>query len=159
LAGYPLTSFYFHVAISGAGGADAAFQEVSGLGSEWDVEEVREGGENAFVHRLPTRVKRQNLVLKRGAVDHETALFVWCAKTFEQGLGARIIRNNIVVKLLDPDGAPVLKWSFWGAWPVKLDISGFNAKESEVAIETLEFAYQSMDFGYTKGASKQAKAG
>ena len=51
----PYQTFNFAVEIEGllVGG----FTEVSGLESEVEVEEYREGGVNGFVHKLPVRTK------------------------------------------------------------------------------------------------------
>ena len=42
------------------------FTEVSGLQVEVGVETVAEGGQNGFVHKLPSRMTWPNLVLRRG---------------------------------------------------------------------------------------------
>ena len=42
------------------------FTEVSGLNAEIEVMSFNEGGRNDYVHKLPTRMKHPNLVLKRG---------------------------------------------------------------------------------------------
>src|SRR5918995_6928649 len=42
------------------------FMEVSGLSSELETMTYNEGGRNDRVHKLPTRMKHPNLVLKRG---------------------------------------------------------------------------------------------
>jgi hypothetical protein len=47
---YPLPAFYFKVTFSAKGDEDAAFQEVSGIGSQIETEPYAEGGENRFVH-------------------------------------------------------------------------------------------------------------
>ena len=44
----------------------AGFSEVSGLQAETEVEEVREGGVNDYVYKLPKGTKYQNLTLKKG---------------------------------------------------------------------------------------------
>jgi len=152
LAHYPLTSFYFTVAIHGVDSEDSAFQDVSGFSAEREIEEVAEGGENGFVHRLPKRVRHQNLVLKRGLVDHATALFRWCARALESDLHEAMTTQDIVVSLLDPDARPIVRWSFVRAWPVKMEVAAFNARESEVAIETLEFSFQSVRRAYVAQA-------
>ena len=41
---YPLPAFHFKLVFTQAPGKDTAFQEVSGIGSEIDVQEVAEGG-------------------------------------------------------------------------------------------------------------------
>ena len=53
-----------------------AFTEVSGLAVTIDVEDVAEGGQNAYTHKLLGRMKWPNLVLKRGVTD-TNALFDW----------------------------------------------------------------------------------
>ena len=47
-----------------------------GLAVEVEVKEYNEGGINDYVHKLPTRIKYPNLVLKRG-VTYEDALLDW----------------------------------------------------------------------------------
>ena len=42
------------------------FMEVSGLSAEIETMTYNEGGKNDAVHKLPTRMKHPNLVLKRG---------------------------------------------------------------------------------------------
>ena len=61
----PPPVFAFRVDIDGAE-SDTSFQEVSGLEVQFETEDVVEGGQNRFVHRLPTRTKYSNLLLKRG---------------------------------------------------------------------------------------------
>ncbi|MEX2374508.1 MAG: phage tail protein, partial [Dehalococcoidia bacterium] len=57
-----------------------AFTEVSGLHVEVEkIHEIKEGGQNEFVHQFPGRLKWSNIVLKRGTTDN--ALFEWFQKT------------------------------------------------------------------------------
>ena len=49
--GYPLPAFYFKVTFSAKGDEDAAFQEVSGIGSQIETEPYAEGGENTFYEK------------------------------------------------------------------------------------------------------------
>lgn len=142
-AGYPLPAFYFRVKFAASGdAADTAFQEVSGIGVQIDTEDIVEGGENRFVHRLPKGVKYNNLVLKRGIAANSSPLVQWCIRVFEQGLDLTISPMTINVELLGNDGQPARSWSFVNAWPVSWQIEGFNASKNEVAIEKLELSYQ-----------------
>ncbi|HEX5793374.1 MAG TPA: phage tail protein [Rheinheimera sp.] len=142
---YPLAAFYFRVKFAATGdSADTAFQEVSGIGAQLETEEVTEGGENRFVHRLPKTVKYSNLVLKRGIADINSQLVKWCLKVFEQGLDSAITPMTMMVELLDSAGQPARSWSFVNAWPVSWQVEAFNAAKNEVAIEKLEFSYQYM---------------
>lgn len=155
VSSYPLASFYFSVNIYGTDRDDAAFLEASGFTTEREIQEVVEGGENRFVHRLPTKTKHGNLVLKRGLVGRSTALFSWCKTTMESDLQMAIRPKDIKVSLLDLKDNPLISWDFFRAWPVKIDVSNFNAKESEIAIETLEFAFAYLKRDYVSGNAGQ----
>ena len=142
---YPPVSFHFEVKVAGAMDAnDASFTEASGLDAERGIVEVVEGGENRFVHRLPDRGRCANLVLKRGVMVASSTLFDWCSESLESDLGKALKPRDIDVSLLDPEGSPLITWNFNKAWPVKWSIGTLNAKENEVAIETLEFSYSHM---------------
>ena len=53
-----------------------AFTEVTGLAVSVDVEELAEGGQNAYTHKLLGRMRWPNIVFKRGLTDSD-ALFTW----------------------------------------------------------------------------------
>ncbi len=139
---YPPVAFYFKLSFMDPSGAvDAAFKEVSGLTMEMETEEITEGGNNIFKHRVPTAVKFSNLVLKRGLVPKDSPLIDWCAKTLGGGLSEKIKTKNIVVSLLDENGDPLKAWSFANTWPVKWSASDLNTMANEVLIESIEFSY------------------
>lgn len=139
---YPPTGFYFRVSIDGMPEADSAFQEVTGLSVSVETQSVNEGGENRFVHQLPLRAKSERLVLKRG-LTVGSGLLTWCRKAVEE---FSFSPRTIYVFLLDPgrpDAAsnPLVAWQVVNAYPVKWSVSGFNAGESNIAVETIEIQY------------------
>lgn len=145
---YPPGAFYFTVQVLGSATAlallsdgDASFQEVSGIQSEWNVEEVVEGGENRFVHRLPRPAKYSNLLLKRGAASGDSFLVEWAGATIGSGLSLPIITQNLLVMLLNREGVPLIAWGFVNAYPVRWEVSPMDSMENKVLIETLEFSY------------------
>lgn len=139
---YPPTGFYFQLQFAGVKTTmDNAFQEVSGLSVEWDVEEVREGGQNLYKHKFPKVAQYSNLVLKRGFVSSNSALATWVATTFAEGLAKPIQPRDVQLSLLNGKDVALAVWSFQEAWPVKWSMSSFNSQENALAIETLEFAY------------------
>ncbi|MDF2177193.1 phage tail protein [Aliiglaciecola sp. CAU 1673] len=145
LSSYPVSAFHFKVAFAASMGmADTAFSEVSGIGSQFDTEDLVEGGENRFVHKLPKAVKHNNLVLKRGIADASSPLVHWCKEVFESGLSSVIVPMNIMVFLLNDQGIPVRAWSFANAYPLSWEIESFQSTKNEVAIEKLELSYQYM---------------
>ena len=138
-------AFSFTVSVGGATAQeDGAFQEVSGLEAEIELETVVEGGENRFVHRLPKAVKHPNLVLKRGIASDASQLVTWCRDVFEKDLAVAIAPRDVVVSLRDAEGDPLRSWSIGRAFPVKWSVGGFGAMKNEVAIETMEFAYTTL---------------
>lgn len=140
---YPPVAFHFRVRFSipsiPSGDSDVRFQQVSGLSVSLGVEDVKEGGENRYTHRLPTPAKYGSLVLKRGLLL-DSAVFKWIENAvtnfdFEPA--------EIHVDLLNDKHEPISSWTFTRAWPVKWQISDLKSTGNEVVIETLELAYAS----------------
>ena len=117
---------------------DFRFQEVSGLTVSMEMEAVKEGGENRFVHQLPVRSTYNELVLKRGKFLGSGILH-WCKNVIEN---FEFAPTNIMISLLNDDHLPLYNWYVINAIPKKLEISGFNAQSSEVVIETMTLSYQ-----------------
>jgi phage tail-like protein len=112
------------------------FAHCHGLSAEYEIEEYAEGGQNAFVHKLRGRMRYPNLVLSRG-ITHESGLMDWFLQTKQAGE-----RGNISVSLLGPDGKPVRRWGFEGAFPVRWEGPVLNARSHTAATETLEIAHR-----------------
>ena len=137
---YPPVGFHFivHFGFLDFKSDDTRFQEVSGLNAELGIEEVSEGGENRFSHRLPARGKYSNLILKRGLLT-DSKLIEWCKNAIEN---FEFKPATVDVILLNEDGQPVGdSYSFINAWPVKWSVSDFKAQENSIVVETLELAY------------------
>ena len=132
---YPPVGFHFKVDFEGT---DGSFQEVSGLSAEVTVEELTAGGENTFIHKLPTRTKYGNLILKRGFIN-DSDLIEWLTDSIENFIFKPRLVN---VSLLDENHKVIAQWTFSGAYPVKWAISDFKAMENGLVIETIELAYQ-----------------
>lgn len=135
-------AFHFAVSLDGQGLTlpDAAFREVGGLEAEITTEEVREGGENTFVHRLPTGRRQPTLSLVRGLALGNDPLVQWCKSVLEGGFTTEIDTATVTVKLLDADHSPVAAWSAQNCWPVKWKIGRFDAMKNELAMETVELS-------------------
>ncbi len=139
---YPPAAFHFAVRFgSSSAEADAAFQELSGIAAQMELEPVVEGGENRFVHQLPKAMKAQRLVLKRGVAPLNSMLVRWCKETFDNELAKPIRPQLVQVELRDAKGQPLRQWSLENAWPVQWDVQPFGAQKNEVAIEKIELAY------------------
>ncbi|WP_423147186.1 phage tail protein [Rubrolithibacter danxiaensis] len=150
---YPPPGFHFLVVIEmfPQTPQDFRFQSVSGLSVNISTESVAEGGENRFKHQLPELPQFNKLVLKRGLF---TGSFIssWCKAAIEN---FEFDPKNILISLLNDKHIPVAVWHVFNAYPVKVDISEFNAEQNTLVVETLELAYQyyrPMDIGLSLAA-------
>jgi phage tail-like protein len=119
------------------------FMEVNGLEVTVGVEEVEEGGENNYVHKLPGRMTWPNITLKRGITQNDT-LLEWLNKSsgeqFAAG-GNRLTRSTAAITLIGPGGGRLRAWEFDGAFPVKWKGPDFAVHSSDMATEELEITH------------------
>jgi len=135
---YPPVGFYFQVKLENE---TYSFKEVSGISSEITTEEIAEGGENRFKHKVPTNVKYNNLELKRGLIPENSILMTWINDTILQGFSNKIKPKTIEVSLLNQEGNIVMTWNFVRAWPVAWNSASLNAMNNEILIESLSMSY------------------
>ena len=130
----PYLSFKFLVEIQGliAGG----FSEVTGLQAETEFEEVREGGVNDNIRKIPKLTRYPSLILKRGLTNGDT---LW--KWHQDAIMGRIKRRNVFVILLDEGGKEAWRWCFLEAYPTKWVGPDLKADGSSIAVETMELAH------------------
>jgi phage tail-like protein len=134
----PYTGFNFRVEIDGIN--VAAFTEVSGLASETDVIDYREGGDS-IVRLLPGITTYRPIVLRRG-ITNDRSLWLW-RKAVVDG---QIDRRHGRIVLLDADGTEVARWTFRNGWPAKWEGPALNAQASDVAIESIEIVHEGLDW-------------
>lgn len=142
---WPMPAFHFNVVFTGMLTIpnDYSFQDVSGIGSQIETEDIMQGGDNLTVIHLPKGVKHSNLVLKRGIFMRGSGLVEWCINTFSEEFD-QISPQGILVSLLDEYGIPQRMWSFDNAYPVNWKVDSFNSTKNEVAIEEIELCYSNM---------------
>jgi phage tail-like protein len=129
-------AIWFELDIQGK--AVGYFTEVTGLSAEVETFTYSEGGMNEFQHKLPTRVKYPNLVLKRGMTT-KADLQRWFQKSHVQAE-----RTTISLTMLDQEGTTIRTWSFVNAFPIKWTGPNFNASQSQLAVETIEIAHEGL---------------
>lgn len=148
MAAYQIPGFHFQVTFNGLPGGkpvDVAFQSVSGLDVQFDVETVREGGENTFEHVLPNRRRYSDLTLKRGLLlPGQSGLTDWCVEAFNNFRFTPL--NTVEVQLLNEENTVMAQWELAWVWPKSWRIAELNAERSEVLIETLELHYNRFKF-------------
>jgi phage tail-like protein len=121
---------------------NARFQEVSSLDVSVDLIEIREGGDPTRQRKVPGLAKFANITLKRGYTS-DRRLYDW----FEDVMTGRTenIRKNVSIVQLDMAGKEALRWNLFSAFPVKYTAPAFNAKGNELAIESMELAYERVE--------------
>jgi phage tail-like protein len=136
---YPPVGFHFVVEFEGLGSKekDHQFQSVSGLSVDIETEEIAEGGENRFKHKLPVKTKYPNLTLKRGMLI-DSAVINWCKDAIESFSFQPV---NLTIKLLNEEHQPLISWNVVHAYPVKWSVEDFNAEESKLVVENFELTY------------------
>ena len=133
---YPPLGFHFRVEFANIKG-EFEFQSVSGLNVELETEQIAEGGENRFKHRLPVRTKFTNIVLKRG-LKVNSDLIQWCRDAV---LDFNIAPTDLTITLLNEEHEPLQTWNVVHAWPVKWEVTDLNAEESKITVESIEMTY------------------
>jgi len=118
----------------------AGFSEVSGINSESDIIEYREGSDPSRVRKLPALRKVGNITLKRGYTQN-LELWNW-RKTTLDGVTQR--KHGAIV-LRDEKGDSRLRWEFYEGWISKYEGPALNATANEAAIESIEIAVETID--------------
>ena len=77
-------------------------------------------------------------MLKRGKFLGSGVLH-WARQAME---GFDYKPTNVMISLLNNDHIPLYNWYVVNAVPKQLEMSGFNAMNNEIAVETLTLTYQ-----------------
>lgn len=149
---YPLTKMNFLVTVDNVDGI-AAFNEVSGVEASVDVIEFRQGNSHSLSPvKLPGLVKHGNVTLKMGYTS-DNAFKTWIQECVSEVRG-EMPRSNVSIELIDINGgAPqsavtsirgTTVWVLTNAWVAKYNAPDLNSTANEVAIESVELAYEEL---------------
>ena len=134
----PFANCNFRLEISGI--TVAGFSECTGLNSEQNVIDYREGQEGITPRKLPGLTKLGNITLKRGITVDKT-IYGW-RKTVTDG---NIERKNISIVLQNEKHDEVVRWNVVNAWPSKYMAPDLKATANEVAIESVELTHEGLE--------------
>lgn len=149
---YPLTKMNFLVTVDGVDGT-AAFSEVSGVESSVDVIEFRQGNAHSLATvKIPGLVKHGNITLKFG-YTLDSAFKNWILECVSETRG-EMPRAKVSIELIDINGGAPSQavtsiqgsrvWVLTNAWVTKYSAPDLNSTASEVAIESVEIAYEEL---------------
>jgi len=137
---WPLPKFYFTVNL-GSQDSTVSFQEVSGLDTETQIIEYRNGDSKQFsTVKMPGIAKVGNVTLKKGIFVKDNKFFTW----YNNIKMNTIKRETVVIQLLDQTGAATMTWTLANAWPTKITGTDLKSDSNEVAVETIELAYETL---------------
>lgn len=134
----PYRSFRYRVEIDGI--THGQFSEVSFADTSVEPVEYREGTDPTHPRKLSGQTKYGNVTLKWGITD-DMNLWNWYQTVVQTG--ALNNRKNVSITLIDEQGNDKSRWELSEAWPTKYDPTDFNAKNNDVAIESLEIVTES----------------
>jgi phage tail-like protein len=133
-------AFRFAVQIDGITGA--VFTECTLPALEVEVLEQPEGGLNNAVHQIPGRIRGGKITLKRGLTS-SSDLLSWYMDIAQGQIEAS--QREVSIVMYDSTADEVLRWNFIKAFPSKWSGPSLSSGSNQVAIETLELSYQSVD--------------
>jgi phage tail-like protein len=139
---YPYPAYNFKVSVTNVDTGDTvsgSFSEVSGLTVDIQPIEYRDGTDDTTVRKVRGLRKISNITLKRGISGH-IGFWTWVLA----GISGDVLRQQGYIALLNEDRAEVMRWNFNQAWPTKYTGPSLNAKNNEIAMETLELAVEDL---------------
>ena len=138
VATWPLVKFSFQVKWDDA---ELIFQEVTGLSLETQVIEYRGGSSKVYsTVKMPGIQKFGNVTLKKGMFLGDKALRdkynIITMNTYK--------RSTITISLLDEKNEVSMSWTLANAFPVKITVTDIKSDGNEVAVESIELAYEKL---------------
>ena len=134
-----LAGYHFSIEIDGV--TIAQFQEVSGIGSEIDVIDLKQNMKDGkyLIHKLPGNRKPPTITLKR-AKNVSMDLYNW----HKDMLDGKVMkaRKNASIVLYDYEMGEVARWNMINAWVSKVGTSNLSAKANEVATEEVSIVME-----------------
>jgi len=124
-------------------GADAGFQEISGIGMEVTVAEYRNGNsrENS-VMKITGLNKSTDVTMKRGVIG-SLNLYKWLHQIRNGDQGAL---RTVTISLQSEDNSQAVQtWKLLRARIIKHTSGPLNAKGTDVAMEELVLAYERLE--------------
>ncbi|HVX48694.1 MAG TPA: phage tail protein, partial [Chitinophagaceae bacterium] len=115
--------------------------EVTGLETETQPIEYRHAGSPAFAPvKMPGLGKMGNVTMKKGVLASSNAFWQW----YNQVKMNTAPRAAVTIRLLDETGNTAMQWTLTNAWPVKIEATDLKSDGNEVAVESVEIAYETI---------------
>jgi phage tail-like protein len=132
------TKPHLNVGLSAAGVDLTGFYDMSGLGIDIAVVEVRDGS-TSVVRKRPGRTTWSDITLKRGYLG-ATDVQNWAL----EALRGDVQRRDITIVILDRDGDAVRRLNLVSCFPTGWELS---TNDDNLLVEEVTLTYDRIDFG------------
>jgi len=132
---YKVANPVFRYIISLDGQPIAAFLDCTLPTIAWEMQSVREGGLNTYVHQLPGYRKEMNVTLRNG-VGLKDKMEKW----YLDAMNESFKRKRITIELQNESGDKVAVWTVEECIPVSWTGPQLSSSSSAIAIQTFELA-------------------
>lgn len=146
----PAYKFFVYVELNGI--IEAGFTSCSGLSMSREIIDYEEGGVNDYVHRLAGRTSYGNITLSQG-ITFTSSLWKWYQDGIDDGKVRRIPLS--IIQYSAYASVPARWYNLSGAFPVVWNGPDLDAGSSDMAIESLEIAFDKIELDST--ASQAAR--
>jgi len=132
------TTFRYLVIVDGIN--SGAFTEFQLPTLTVETQDIKEGGQNEYVHKLPVRTTPGTVTLKHGVL-YGSELFGWYMQVM-RGQMADATRQVLVAMFdITLEQEPIMIWGFFKAYPIKWTGPTLKSDDRAVAIESIEFVH------------------
>lgn len=137
---WPMPKFRFEADL-GDQLKNVAFQEIYGMGVENQVIEYRHSNSPVFsTIKMPGLCKYGNVTMRRGVFVNDNSFWNW----YNEINMNTVKRRTVVIRLLDETGSTTMQWTLYNAWPAKIISTDLKSDGNEVAVDTIEIAYEQL---------------
>ena len=113
--------------------------KIENLSFAYAVEDYREGGLNTYTRKIIGPLKYENVRLSRPVDSDSMLIAIWLTANL-----VKIVPQTMSIIALDSAGNEVTQWNLSGVVPVKWTGPTLDVNGNQVAMETLELAYDEM---------------
>lgn len=123
----------------------ASFTEVSGLDIKLGAH--KKSNDTGIWIKMPAEVEYGNITFKRLAAPliKKDTFTEWVNKCLKTDKDKRIIPYDVIIKILDGEGNPLIGWKCSHAYPIQWTPSGLDAGKSGLATETVVLTCNRID--------------
>jgi len=134
-----LPAHTFKIEIDGV--ISGGFKEISGLESEVEVAEYKDGSD-PITRKRPGRTTYSNIIMKLDATDPATREVVaW----YNQEAAGKGVRKNMSIIVFNRDDKEVARYNLFEAWPCRWKAPELNSHSDTFIIEEIEFVVEKVE--------------